>query len=884
MTATWLRGLIRHRGGRLVALSTGVAMAVALVAALGAFLSSAQATMTARATTAVATDWQVEVQPGADPATELAAITHDPGVKTALPVTFAHVPGLSSTTAGTTQTTGAAVVVGLPATYRTAFPDQIRQLTGTTDGVMLAQQSASNLRAQPGSRVVIQRSGAAPVTLTVAGVIDLPQADTLFQRVGAPPRSQPTAPPDNVLLLPARQFRSLFLSDPSVAAGVSTQIHVARAVALPPDPAAAYESVTAAAHHLEAARAGAILVGNNIGAALDAARSDAAYAQVLFLFLGVPGAVLAALLTATLAATGTERRRNEQALLRLRGLSNPSVIRLAAVEATVVGALGGTLGLGVAAIATRAAFGPGVSLTTRATITWFAVAFLSGLIVAMSTVLIPAVRDLRHSTVVGARTTVGRRGTPRWMRWGLDLVLLAAAALVFWASGSNNYSLVLAPEGVATISVSYWAFLGPTLLWIGGALLLWRLLATLMVRGRPLLETMLTPVAGRLTSVATAGISRRHRTLAHSTVLVALALSFAASTATFNATYQQQAEADAQLTNGADVTLTRPSGAPTDATLAARLGAINGVRSVEPLQHRFAYVGADLQDLYGVQPKSITTVTSLQDAYFQGGTARQFMNRLATHPDSILVSAETVKDFQLAPGDTIRLRLQDTTTGHLVTVPFRYAGVVNEFPTAPKDSFFVANAAYITKATGNPAIGTYLMDTGGTGQPRVAATVRAIAGTGSTVTDITATRARVGSSLTSVNLTGLTRLELTFAVLLAAAAAGIVLAVGLTERRRSSALLTVLGATALERRRILLSEAMVIGVGGLLGGAITGWAVATVLVKVLTGVFDPPPSAMAVPWGYLAITLAVVVAALAAAAAWTSRAATTPAIEQVRDL
>ena len=34
-------------------------------------------------------------------------------------------------------------------------------------------------------------------------MVDLPQADTLFQKVGAPAQSQPTAPPDNVLLLPA---------------------------------------------------------------------------------------------------------------------------------------------------------------------------------------------------------------------------------------------------------------------------------------------------------------------------------------------------------------------------------------------------------------------------------------------------------------------------------------------------------------------------------------------------------------------------------------------------------------------------------------------------------------------------------------------------------
>ena len=50
---------------------------------------------------------------------------------------------------------------------------------------------------------------------------------------------------------------------------------------------------------------------------------------------------------------------------------------------------------------------------------------------------------------------------------------------------------------------------------------------------------------------------------------------------------------------------------------AADLAAIPGVRTVEPLQHRFAYVGSDLQDLYGVSPEHIVDVTALQDAYFR---------------------------------------------------------------------------------------------------------------------------------------------------------------------------------------------------------------------------------------------------------------------------
>ena len=94
------------------------------------------------------------------------------------------------------------------------------------------------------------------------------------------------------------------------------------------------------------------------------------------------------------------------------------------------------------------------------------------------------------------------------------------------------------------------------------------------------------------------------------------------------------------------------------------------------------------------------------------------MDQPRAQPDSILVSAETVNDFQLAPGDPVNLRLQDARTHQLATVPFHYVGVVAEFPTAPKDSFFVANAAYIAQQTGSDAVGAFLVDTAAATPPR----------------------------------------------------------------------------------------------------------------------------------------------------------------------
>src|SRR3978361_790722 len=114
----------------------------------------------------------------------------------------------------------------------------------------------------------------------------------------------------------------------------------------------------------------------------------------------------------------------------------------------------------------------------------------------------------------------------------------------------------------------------------------------------------------------------------------------------------------------------------------------------------------------------------------------------------------------------------------------------------------------------------FLVDTGGQNTAAVATRLRDVVGNRATVTDIATTRSAVGSSLTAVELAAVTRVELAFALVLAAAAGGLVLALGLTERRRTFAITTALGATPRQLRGLVASEALVVTGGGLLPGGL----------------------------------------------------------------
>ena len=131
---SWLIGLLRHRRSRLLASIGGIAIAVGLLATVGAFLASSKATMTKRAVATVATDWQIEVERKADPKAVAAEVKAFPGLRHVTEVLRSESRGFALTNRGTTQSTGAGVVVGLPNAYRRFFPDAMRTLAGADAG------------------------------------------------------------------------------------------------------------------------------------------------------------------------------------------------------------------------------------------------------------------------------------------------------------------------------------------------------------------------------------------------------------------------------------------------------------------------------------------------------------------------------------------------------------------------------------------------------------------------------------------------------------------------------------------------------------------------------------------------------------------------------
>jgi putative ABC transport system permease protein len=128
------------------------------------------------------------------------------------------------------------------------------------------------------------------------------------------------------------------------------------------------------------------------------------------------------------------------------------------------------------------------------------------------------------------------------------------------------------------------------------------------------------------------------------------------------------------------------------------------------------------------------------------------------------------------------------------------------------------------------------------------------------------------SSITTVDLTGISRIEEAFALVLVAAAMGLFVTVGLAERRHELATMTAIGASLREVAAFLWSEAALVLAAGLALAAVLGWLLSEMLVAMLKHVFDPPPEHLAVPWSFLGGLAGAALAGTALAALLSARA------------
>lgn len=871
-----LADLLREPGRTLIRVLT-LSASVGLLGAMVLFVGHSLGAMTGSAVRSVPLDWQGPVGTERAATSVARRVSRQPGVLEAASVATAPFAGIEhiSPTAGTIRS-GSGTILAVPLGYRRHI-DTFRFLRGSLrpGEIVFDQQLAATLQVKPGDFVTLTpRHGARPIRLRVSGVALVTAPDVLFQPLNPLVGPAPAQPPADIAVVPLATFAARIAPHlPSAASGagssaipgfvsgtqwqVQAQVDPAR---LTGSPANALQQATQLRNRVERTLPGQVVFVDNLADSLNGAAGDALYAETLFIMLAVPGALIA-LGLAYLAALGTaERDRRNLALLRARGARRRDLVWLAGLESVLLGVVAGGIGTAVALVAVRLA-GAGDGIGAGRTVATF------GVCVALAAAGAAAARVgaglvAFRGTVAESRRSVHRTGTRLWQRLYLDLIALALAGLVYWLTARTGFSAVVNPDSNPTLSLSVYMFLAPAFLWIGAALLLVR------VRGRALAWLAARAARAARTAVGFLLVSagRRGAALNRGLLVLGLLLAFGVNVGIFTATYDQQARIDAGLTLGADVVATAPSGVVNRDHLVQRVSGLPGVAGVSAIDHSYAYVGPDLQDTFGIDAASLSRGTTLRDSYFLGGSSAQMLAGLRSTPDGILVSKETITDYSLNLGDLLRLRVLDSRTGRFRVAPFHVVGLVQEFPSAPKDSFMVANLAYLHRVTHDQGPNVVFVRAAGDPAAVARQVVVATRGYGTTVKDIGNQTTQTVSSITTVDLRGISRIEEAFVIVLAAAAMALFVGVGLAERRQELATMVALGASLRRAAAFLWSEAALVLAASLVLAALLGWLLAVMLVTMLEHVFDPPPTQLAVPWTFVgALGGAAVAGGLAAA-------------------
>ncbi|HEV2251230.1 MAG TPA: FtsX-like permease family protein [Candidatus Limnocylindria bacterium] len=851
-----LRSLLRQPL-RTLASSVGVALAVALFASVAAFVDGSAGLMTARALAPVPIDLQVGLTApigttGPSLATLRAAILGVPGVTAADP--FASVDlGAGALASGGTSSTGPTALFALDPSYLRDF-SLVRLVSGgfNPGGAVLSADAARALGVGPGGHVAVRIPGrTTPVDLAVSGIADLAAAGPLFASRSPDTRGE-FAPVANVVIVDQATFAGVVrpalrldaaAAAPSLRTAPVVELHVRtdRDRYTSVDPAAALTRATALRRTVERFAPGDTTVIDNVSDTLTAAGSDITLAKILFLFLGIPGVLLAAYLAHYAAGLLAEAERRELATLRARGAGPADLIRGLAVEAALVGVLGAAAGLILAAVVHRLLFGTFVPAGAgAATVAGSAaLAVVVGFLTTAVALYLPRRIALLRDATAERRELAPAGAPPLWARARLDVLFLVLAAAIQLITSLAGGFKPTAAEG-QSVSLSFYTLLAPLFLWAGLTLLLVRAILA-VARRRPGLDRRFGPVVGGLTRRA---LARRARPFAAGLIALSLAVAFGVSLALFVATYEQHQRTDARYVVGGDLRVT-PSLRAARAVGDTATLAVPGVTAVTGVLQLDARVGADTRSLAAIDPTAFAAIARPADSFFTPPSAGGAMNALAADPTAILISDELAKTFNILPGDRVAIRLP-RADGSLVPLTFHAVGLFTNVPGFPQGVDLIAARGAVLAATGRTDASFFLLAAASADASQVgaaAARLRALPGAGALLVLTTAEAFNQDqSSLAALDLRGLGTIELTVTALMSAAAAAIFVTATVAGRRKEYVTLRAIGLSAAELRRLLASEAALVAAIGLAVGAVVGTGMATLFVQILAPLFVIPPT------------------------------------------
>jgi putative ABC transport system permease protein len=812
------------------------------------------------------------------------------GVARAEPLSFVDLdPG--SLSAGPRRPAEAVRVFGLEDRYLEEDPS-IRIVNGSYEpgSGLLSAEAARALSVSPGGAVQVRVPGLRqPLSVRVSGITDVSRARSLFYSRQGKQLEQFVYVRNTVIIGPDVFTRTIVPAFQNVAAAPGTvlrnqpilevDVFVDRGP-LDADPGTALAQTKAVANAVNAVASGQDILIDNISNALEVAHDDARTAKRMFVFLGLPGVLLAAILTSYAGGVLAGALRREQAILRIRGANRRHLLRMHALRTLALATVGTVLGVALG-LASSAAVLSADALASASPVSLIVSALLGAGcgFLATGVALYAAGRRAINRQISDERVQLASR-PPLWRLLGIDFLILATVAAIEWYQRSHGGF-----EGVRgsvyygrAVTLRLHLVIVPIGIWLGGVLVLGRVVEQAFAHlPLPRQHRFGRPLRGLLTR----SIRRRSWAAASAVIMVGLIVALGTSVASFSASYDQAKALDARFVVGSDVRVTPAPISSVDhpPDYADKLK-VPGIQTATPVVYGLLNTllesekNEDAANMAAIDPAEFGRVAPLLDADFVGTTAASAMDALQRQPGGVLLGSELADLLDVEPGDEVQVLFARGTRDQKLS-EMKVLGLFQRLPGFPEGVDVLVNiqrqmqlipstnATFFLAATTDPSDATL---------SRALAELRS--GPGSTDALQIDTRATAldkdQSSLAALNIRGLLTLDSAYTLAMAATAITIFVFGLLLQRRREYVTLRAQGMRIGKLRSMLVTESFCVVVVAAVVGTLVGAAMAVFLVTVLQPLFVLRPEVV-----ISQADIAVLVALVLAVSVLASLAATT---------
>ena len=632
---------------------------------------------------------------------------------------------------------------------------------------------------------------------------------------------------------------------------------------------------------------------NHVSNTLSVARGDASVAKQMFVFLGLPGVLLAAFLAAYAGIVLSSSQRREQAILRIRGASRKHLLSMLSVRVSFITACGALVGVLLGFI--TAAMVVGLPTLLRATATSLSLSAVIGTIAGLSATGLALYVTGRRSIDQEINEDRARyvTGQPKWRQYWLDLVgitivAIATYVVIITAGFEGSPGSVYVGRSV---SIPLGLLCLPIVVWIAGSLFGGRIIARVLVRSRVLSEHTLSKPFALLFGLS---IRRRAWALAEAAIIISLIISFGTSLAVFTSSYKGAKTADARYVLGSDIKISP--------TLASKQTYHSGMAQnfvssdidlVTPVIYGIHNVilrsdrTSDPANLVAVNPESYIRVAPFDDSHFSNGKASAALALLNPNLNTILVSSDMASFLKVKIGDRIHVLLGKGTSEQ-IEVDFIIVGFFENLPGFPDGASALIHIARHEELVPSVPVSFFLAHTREPSDAFIKNTVQTLQGgvaaDNSLVIESRLTAlAKDQSSLASLNIDGLLKIDSAYSLAMGATVVVIFVFGLLLSRRREYITLKAQGMSSREIRMLIGAEAATATIAGSLVGVPVGLVMAYYFINVLRPLFVLSPPYV-IPYGSIAIiVVSVIVAAIVTSVAASSLVNRLKATELLRD-